>query len=105
KLCKKTRVGSKIKRRYDKPQTPLERLLNCAKADHPVKTQELKRLRDRTDPLELAKRIEPKLERIFEMANHRISPSPQPSKPNVQSLTRVEKQTLSEIAKIFGTPV
>ena len=27
KLIKKTRVGSKLKRRYDKPQTPLERLL------------------------------------------------------------------------------
>jgi hypothetical protein len=104
KLIKKTRVGSKLKRRYDKPQTPLERLLNCPQAD-PVKTQELKRLRDQTDPFELAKRIEQKLERIYQMANHRISPSPQPTEPNVQPLTRVEKQTLSEISKIFGTPL
>jgi len=29
KLIKKTRVGSKLKRCYDKPQTPLERMLQC----------------------------------------------------------------------------
>jgi hypothetical protein len=101
KLVKKTRIGSKLKRRYDKPQTPLERLLRCAQAD-PVKTQELKRLRDKTDPFQLAKRMEQKLERIYQMANQRISPSPQPAQPTVQPLTRSEKQTLGEISKIFG---
>jgi transposase InsO family protein len=100
KLSKKTRVGSKLKRRYDKPQSPLERLLNCPQAD-PVKTQQLKRLRERTDPFELAKRLEQKLERIFEMANQRLSSQPAPS--NVPSMTASEKQTLSEISKIFGT--
>ena len=103
KLVKKTRIGSKLKRRYDKPQTPLERLLHCAQAD-PVKTQQLKRLRDKTDPFQLAKRMEQKLERIYQMANHRISPSPQPApQPHVQPLTRMEKQTLGEISKIFGS--
>jgi hypothetical protein len=100
KLMKKTRVGSKLKRSYDKPQTPLERVLQCPQAD-PVKVQRLKRRRDQTDPFELAKRIEQKLERIFEMANQRVSP--QPKQPNSPSPTRSEKQTLSEIAKIFGT--
>lgn len=103
KLNKKTRIGSKLKRRYDKPQTPLERLFHCAQAD-PVKTQQLKRLRDQTDPFQLAKRMEQKLERIYQMANHRISPTPQPAQPHVQSLTRSEKQTLNEISKIFGSP-
>jgi hypothetical protein len=50
KLIKKTRVGSKLKRSYDKAQTPLERLLVCSQAD-PVKVQQLKRLREQTDPL------------------------------------------------------
>ena len=100
KLSKKTRVGSKLKRRYDKPQSPLERLLNCPQAD-PVKTQQLKQLRERTDPFELAKRLEQKLERIFEMANQRLSPQAAPS--NVPSMTASEKQTLSEISQIFGT--
>ena len=75
KLVEKTRVGSKLKRRYDKPHTPLQRLLNCPEADR-TKTEELKRLRNRTDPFELAKRIEQKLDRIYQMANHRMSPSP-----------------------------
>lgn len=102
KLTKKTRVGSKLKRCYDQPQTPLDRLLECPQAD-PVKTQELKRLRERTDPFELAKRLEQKIERIFETANRRISP--QPKDPISQSPTRSEKQTLSEIAKIFATQI
>jgi hypothetical protein len=102
KLIKKTRVGSKLKRCYDKPQTPLERVLQCPQAD-PVKVQQLKRLRDKTDPFELAKRIEQKLQRIFAMANPRISPQPQDL--NSLSPTRSEKQALSEIAKIWGTPL
>ena len=100
KLIKKSRVGSKLMRSYDKPQTPLERVLQCPQAD-PVKIEQLKRLGDQTDPFELAKRIEHKLERIFAMANQRVSPQPQ--QPNSPSPTRSEKQTLSEIAKIFGT--
>jgi len=100
KLIKKSRIGSKLKRSYDKPQTPLERVLQCPQAD-PVKIEQLKRPGDQTDPFELAKRIEHKLERIFAMANQRVSPQPQ--QPNSPSPTRSEKQTLSEIAKIFGT--
>ena len=69
----------------------------------PVKVQQLKRLRDKTDPFELAKRIEQKLQRIFAMANPRISPQPQDL--NSLSPTHSEKQTLSEIAKILGTPL
>jgi hypothetical protein len=102
KLMKKTRVGSKLMRSYDKPQTPLERVLKCAQADS-VKVQQLKRLREQTDPFELAKRLEQKLERIFAMANQHVSP--QPKDPLSPSPTRREKQTLGEIAKIFGTPL
>ena len=75
KLLEKTRIGSKLKRRYDKPQTPLERLLNCPQTD-PAKIQELKNLRDRTDPFALAKTIERKLEHVYQMANHRVTPRP-----------------------------
>jgi hypothetical protein len=100
KLMNKSRVGSKLKRCYDKPQTPLERVLKCSQAD-PVKVQQLKRLRDQTDPFELAKRIEQKLQRIYQLANPRVSPQPQ--EPKSPSPTRSEQQTLSEIAKIFAT--
>jgi hypothetical protein len=103
KLVKKTRLGSKLKRRYDKPQTPLERLFVCPQAD-PTKIQELKKLRDKTDPFELAKRIEQNLERIYQMANSRISPGPQPLEPKLTP-TRSEQKTLNEISKIFTSPL
>jgi hypothetical protein len=104
KLVEKSRVGSKLKRRYDKPHTPLERLLNCPEADR-TKTEELKRLRNQTDPFELAKRIEQKLDRIYQMANHRISPGPQSAQPKAPPLTRIEKETFNKLSQIFGIQV
>ena len=63
------------------PLTPLERLLACPQAD-PAKLLGLKRLRETTDPFALAKIIEQKLERIYQFANHRVSPSPEiPQQP------------------------
>jgi len=98
KLKQKSRVGSKLKRRYEVPQTPLERLMNCPQAD-PLKVQKLKTLREKTDPFELAKRIDEKLERIYRMANPRVSPTPKSAE---SSVTRREEQTMAEVAKIFG---
>ena len=102
KLIRKVRVGSKLKRLYDKPQTPLERLLACPQAD-PAKVAALKKLRDGTDPFELAKTIEQKLDRIYHLSNQRVSPSLQaPDSKTAQPLSRIEKQTLMKISKIFG---
>jgi len=69
----------------------------------PSKSNSLNGYATKTDPFELAKRLEQKLERIFEMANSRITPSPQLLQSKVQSMTPSEKQTLREIAKIFAT--
>ena len=104
KLLSKSRLGSKLKRRYDKPQTPLERVAACPQAD-PLKLQELKRLRDVTDPFELAKTIEQKLQRIYQLANHRASPRPQPPQPSPQPLTRAERQALLEVSEFLGIKV
>jgi integrase-like protein len=101
KLLEKTPIGSKLKRRYDKPKTPLERLLNCPQAN-PVKIQELKTLRDRIDPFALAKRMEQKLERIYLMANRRISPSLNLPQPSSQPLTRAERQAVQDISELLG---
>jgi hypothetical protein len=105
KLSEKVRVGSKLKRRYDKPLTPLERLLACPQAD-PAKLQELKKLREATDPFKLAKTIELKLERVYQLANHRVSPSPKiPEAKSSQPLTRAERQALLEISEFLGINV
>lgn len=102
KLLSKSRVGSKLKRRYDKPQTPLERVAACPQAD-PLKLAELKKLRDATDPFALAKTIELKLERLYQLANQRVSPSPKPPQPSPQPLTRAERQALLEISEFLST--
>jgi hypothetical protein len=57
KLIEKVRVDSKLKRHYDKPLIPLERLLAGPQADS-AKLQELKKLRETIDPFKLAKTIE-----------------------------------------------
>jgi hypothetical protein len=104
KLISKTRVGSKLKRRYDKPQTPLERVAACPQAD-PLKLAELQKLRDASDPFALAKTIDQKLERIYQLANHRVSPSPEPPQPSLRPLTRAERQALLEISETLGIAV
>lgn len=73
KLVKKTRIGSRLHRQYDRPQTPFERVRACPEAD-PVKVADLARLRHATDPFALAARIDQQLGRLYALANHRRSP-------------------------------
>jgi len=67
KLLRKERVGSRLKRLYDRPQTPLDRLRACRDADR-AKVNELLRLRAATDPFALARTIEKKIDRIAALA-------------------------------------
>jgi hypothetical protein len=67
KLLRKERVGSRLKRIYDRPQTPLDRL-RASKQFARAQMTELLRLRAATDPFELAKTIDKKLERIAALA-------------------------------------
>jgi len=64
KLVEKKQVGSRLKRTYDLPTTPLDRLATCKFAD-PAKLQKLKKLRASCDPFKLSQIIEQKLDRIF----------------------------------------
>jgi len=73
KLLKKVRVGSKVRRVYDAPRTPLERVQACAQADARG-VAKLEELRTRLDPFQLGRIIERKLERIYRLANRRLSP-------------------------------
>lgn len=64
KLIEKQRIGSKIKKKYDQPKTPYERLLG---AEHISEEQKLK-LKNKfaeLDPFELQKTIQTKLNKIF----------------------------------------
>jgi Integrase core domain len=70
KLIRKERVGSRIRRRYDVPRTPLERALACPEI-RPEVAAHLQRQRDGCDPFALAQAIEQHLERIYALANPR----------------------------------
>ena len=61
------------------------------------KIKELKILRNSLNPLLLAKTINIKLEYIFRLANHKRHYKTQ----NYPNLTRIEKDALHEISKIF----
>lgn len=104
KLLRKVRVGSKLKRLYEQPQTPFERLAVCPGAD-PTKLAALTKLKGSTDPFELAKTIERKLDRISQMATHRLSPTTQETGPQTKPFTRIETETLKKPSHIFGVNV
>ena len=73
KLVKKVRVGSQVRRVYDAPRTPFERVQASPQADR-ERVARLEELRTRLDPFQLGKVIERKLDRIYELANRRLSP-------------------------------
>ena len=67
-LASKLRIGSRLRRRYQTPPTPFQRLGACASpaVDHP-RVAELQRLRDTLDPFLLSQIMPTKLERIFQL--------------------------------------
>jgi transposase InsO family protein len=75
KLVKKVRVGSRLRRVYGPPETPLDRVL-ASQLLEPEQTETLRALRRNLDPFELARAIERKLERIYALADRRLSPKP-----------------------------
>jgi len=66
KLIRTERRGSRKTRRYDAPQTPLDRLAGMKGAD-PQKVKDLLELRARLNPFELAGIIRGKLDRIWKL--------------------------------------
>jgi hypothetical protein len=104
KLLRKERIGSRLKRVYDKPQTPFERLVASHKGDR-RKIADLRRLQDSLDPFELAKSIEKKLEHIWSLARHQLSPTvserPKAEPQQPESLSRVERETFKNLSQTF----
>jgi hypothetical protein len=78
KLLAKLRVGSRLRRRYDAPQTPLDRVRAAAQHDR-AKIAALLALRQRLDPFVLAQTIDQKIERLYALAHHRQGPGPAPA--------------------------
>lgn len=64
KRIEKQRIGSKVRKKYDTPATPCDRLLNCTKVSEEIKDQ-LRVTRAALDPMDLAADIEARLGMIF----------------------------------------
>ena len=70
KLVRKERVGARVRRHYDAPQTPLDRVRACPTA-HRAAVATLVGLRDRLDPFALVATIDRQLAAVYALANHR----------------------------------
>ncbi len=70
KLLEKTRIGSKVKKKYDKAQTPYQRVL--ASPDIPKENKKQLRSQYRKlNPAELKRKIETLQQRLIEVASDR----------------------------------
>ncbi len=79
-LIKTVRRGSKTTRVFDKPQTPLDRVVASKQGDS-HKVAELVELRKRLDPFELSRVIDIKLKRIYGLASKTSLQAPAPPRP------------------------
>jgi hypothetical protein len=70
KLVTKTRIGSRLRRVYDPPQTPLDRVRACPTADA-AKVAALSQLQATLDPFVLAARIDAQQQRLYALASRR----------------------------------
>jgi hypothetical protein len=103
-LVETVRIGSRLKRRYDKPATPLDRLIRSEKAD-PAKIAQLLTLRKRLDPFKLSETVNRKLEGIWRLSSGRLEPPEPPTPTETQELSTVEQKTLEELSKVFAIKV
>jgi hypothetical protein len=67
KLIEKRRVGARVRRRYDVPRTPLERVAACGEAREQLREQlqALLQLRAELDPFLLAQRVDHALAQVY----------------------------------------
>ena len=100
-LVETVRIGSRLKRRYDKPATPLDRLIRSEKAD-PAKVAQLLTLRTRLDPFKLSETVNRKLEGIWRLSSGRLEPAEAPNPTGTEELSAVQRETLKELSKVFG---
>ena len=67
KLVRKERVGARLRRQYDAPRTPLDRLQACPEVDAATVAPWVA-LRDQFDPFALSQAIDRKIERLVALA-------------------------------------
>jgi len=107
KLVKVFRKGSRLRRVYDRLQTPLDRLIALSATDphiHREKIEALQHLRRQLDPFALSKIIDLKLSNIWSLAHYRPE-LPKKNTDPLKGISPVEKQVLRAIANLQGIRV
>lgn len=74
KLLRKERIGSRVRRVYDAPATPLDRLLRDEKGIR-ARLDKLVALRNRLDPVGLSDQIQAKIDHVHQLARRPGQPS------------------------------
>jgi hypothetical protein len=77
KLLGKERVGARVRRRYDAPRTPLDRVRACPEAD-PAAVARLVALRQQLDPFVLSHGLDRQLEQLVSLATPARAARPAP---------------------------
>lgn len=112
KLVRKVRVGARLTRVYDRPQTPLDRLLASPDIDR-ARLAALQQLRAHLDPFALAQTIDRKLARIYRLATHTARPQapkpgprpPRPAGPTERTLRQDWRRRMAHaLVTTTGTP-
>lgn len=66
KLIEKTRIGAKVKKIFDRPKTPYQRLMDCPDITEAAKAK-LKREHDSINPVALKRTVTKLVERLFKL--------------------------------------
>jgi hypothetical protein len=88
KLVSKQRLGARVRRVFDRPQTPYQRL-GAAEVLSPAKRDELETLYQRLNPLQLQRELEAALDRLWALA----APDPLRPLPPPASVTLTSELT------------
>lgn len=70
KILRKTRIGARIKKEYDQPRTPFQRLMECPEIAEERK-EELRQVRARLNPFQLQAGLDRKLKTFQELLRQR----------------------------------
>lgn len=70
KILRKTRIGARIKKEYDQPRTPFQRLMECPEITEERK-EELRKVRASLNPFKLQEGLERKLKAFQELLRQR----------------------------------
>lgn len=112
KLIKKKRIGSKVKKIYDAPKTPFQRLIESGKGNTKA-VKEFHNIAKHFNPFELSKIIEQKLAIIYKMASKTPrklmpvmrftkSPYPAPSPKNGLPSHLMPESPVNQLRKMYN---